>query len=94
MADLKQNPTVVVTLRIPLDVYEHLKMLASEYGVSVPVAFRIYLKQLQTNNTQQIPTTVDKVGKTTPNTSSVPKQMATKQDRKSVLEAWGGDDDA
>ena len=56
MADLKQNPTVVVTLRIPLDVYEHLKMLASEYGVSVPVAFRIYLKQLQTNNTQHYTT--------------------------------------
>lgn len=94
MAGSKQNSTdssVTVTLRIPSNIYRDIKTVADEYEVSIPVAFRFYIKQLKD--------CYDKSQQTKPNEiqhnivkPNNPVRMTTEQAKQKILESWGNDD--
>lgn len=102
----KQNSTessVTVTLRIPLNIYHDVKTVADEYEVSIPVAFRIYLKQLRDcyNNSQQTKSNRiqhNNVSSNNPGHNNVSsnnsRQPLTEQAKQKILDDWGGDDEA
>jgi len=85
VSNLKKTANVTVTLRIPVDIYSHIEAVANEYDVSISTAFRIYLKRLQTQQTQQI---TQSVGKTNTDISPQTQQSAAKRTLREDIESW------
>ena len=100
MSDFKRTGNVTVTLRIPVDIYSQIEAVANDYDVSISAAFRIFLKHLQTAQTQQKTVTVGEANSSkTPQTQhnivkpNNPRQPLTEQEKQKLLTAWGGDDE-
>jgi antitoxin component of RelBE/YafQ-DinJ toxin-antitoxin module len=96
MGDSKRTGNVTVTLRIPVDIYSQIEAVANDYDVSISAAFRIFLKHLQTAQTQQKTVTVGEANSNkTPQTQhnivkpDNPKQILTEQTKQKILNAWG-----
>ena len=99
MSDSKRTGNVTVTLRIPVDIYSQIEAVANDYDVSISAAFRIFLKHLQTAQTQQKTVTVGEANSSkTPQiqhnnvSSNNSRKPLTEQDKQKVVDAWGKDD--
>lgn len=99
MGDSKRTGNVTVTLRIPVDIYSQIEAVANDYDVSISAAFRIFLKHLQTAQTQQKTVTVGEAnsGKTQQTQHNIvrsdnPKHMTPEQLKQKVLRDWGNDE--